>query len=463
MRWSVKERLRRHVIPALALPLAALLLAAGPPSSSQSQSKSQVQADGAGPAPSGADLGRQLMSDFGCPVCHDIGGLQTTVREEAPDLTFEGERVKPDWLFDFLKRPHAIRPGLKARMPDFRLTDEEALAVTEFIATLREKEAPPLPRSVHYSGVISKEYREAATKLVSKDYLDCFKCHVQGGKTPGGKPQEWAPDLTKVAGRVNPDWIIRWIQDPPKYQPGTRMPVFFADKESGPEDILDGDEERQIAALRDYIMSLGDGGGNSPAYREAKENYPEVTAAMGRSLMVKLNCIGCHNVATLPDGKRVGPSLAHEGSRVQRAWLLDFLRNPTVITPGYDLLGLEARMPNFRLTKVESEALADYFEQRLVDTAFSRDPVGAPEARGQLAEQGEWLFEAKECRSCHRIGNKAGGIGPVLTGARDKLKRGWVYAFIRNPQHFLPSTNMPNLKLSEDEARAVGAFLLAPQ
>jgi len=391
-----------------------------------------------------------------------MGDLKTTVREDAPDLSFEGDRVRPDWLFDFLKRPHSIRPGLRARMPDFRLTDEEALALTEFIQTLREREVPPLPKGMTFSGTVSREYREAARRLVSKDYLDCFKCHVLGDKTPGGTPREWAPDLTKAASRLNPDWIIRWIQNPPRYQPGTRMPVFFPDNDSGPEDILDGDEQRQIVALRDYVMSLGDARGNSPAYREAKQRYPEVTAAAGRSLMVKLNCVGCHNVATLPDGKRVGPSLAHEGSRVQRAWLVGFLRNPTVITPGYELLGLEARMPNFHLTPAESESLADYFEQYLVDPALARGPAGSQGATRYLAEEGERLFDEKECKSCHRIGDKAGGIGPVLTGARDKLKRGWVYAFIRNPRHFLPTTNMPDLKLTEEEARAVEAFLMAP-
>lgn len=444
----------------LAWPLAALLVAAVRPSSSQSIP--QGQADGARPTPSQADQGLQLISDLGCSVCHDIGELPTTVREDAPDLSFEGDRVKPDWLFDFLKRPHAIRPGIRARMPDFRLTDEEALALTEFLMSLRDRDAQPLPKPMKYSGTISREHREAGSRLVSKDYLDCFKCHVLGEKTPGGQPQEWAPDLSKVARRLNPDWIIRWIQDPPKYRPGTRMPVFFPDKDSGPEDILQGDEEQQIAALRDYLMTLGEGGGNSQAYRSAKESYPEATAAMGRSLMVKLNCVGCHNANSLPDGKRVGPSLAHEGSRVQRAWLLRFLGNPTAITPGYDLLGLEARMPSFRLTQAETEVLADYFEQRLVDTTLAKNR-GGPEVIGQLVERGEQLFEEKECRSCHRIGGKAGGIGPVLTEARDKLKRGWVYAFIRNPQHFLPTTEMPNLKLSEDEAVAVEAFLMAPQ
>ena len=35
------------------------------------------------------------------------------------------------------------------------------------------------------------------------------------------------------------------------------MPTYFSDAASGPEDILEGDEERQILALRDYILSLG--------------------------------------------------------------------------------------------------------------------------------------------------------------------------------------------------------------
>ena len=75
--------------------------------------------------------GRALIERLGCPVCHDIPGHATTIRKEAPDLTWEGDRVRPDWLFAFLKAPGTIRPALTARMPNFRLTDEEALALTE--------------------------------------------------------------------------------------------------------------------------------------------------------------------------------------------------------------------------------------------------------------------------------------------------------------------------------------------
>jgi len=50
---------------------------------------------------------------------------------------------------------------------------------------------------------------------------------------------------------------VRWLLDPERIQPGTKMPSFFADASSGPEDILEGHEERQILALRDHLLSIG--------------------------------------------------------------------------------------------------------------------------------------------------------------------------------------------------------------
>ncbi len=35
------------------------------------------------------------------------------------------------------------------------------------------------------------------------------------------------------------------------------MPSYFLDEFSGPDEILGGDEQRQILALREYLLSLG--------------------------------------------------------------------------------------------------------------------------------------------------------------------------------------------------------------
>lgn len=89
---------------------------------------------------------------------------------------------------------------------------------------------------------------------MSEDYFACFSCHQQGDRKPEGPPAGWAPDLALAKERLNPEWIVEWIQDPQALMPGTNMPTFYP---GGPDDIFDGDEDKQIIAMRDYIMLLG--------------------------------------------------------------------------------------------------------------------------------------------------------------------------------------------------------------
>ena len=89
---------------------------------------------------------------------------------------------------------------------------------------------------------------------MSDDYFACFSCHQQGDKKPEGPPEGWAPDLELAKDRLNPDWVVRWIEEPQTLMPGTRMPSFYP---GGPDDILEADEPRQMEAMRDYIWTLG--------------------------------------------------------------------------------------------------------------------------------------------------------------------------------------------------------------
>jgi hypothetical protein len=62
-----------------------------------------------------------------------------------------------------------------------------------------------------------------------------------------------------AAQRLYPEWILEWLHDPQKLLPGTKMPTFYADPNApdGPPDILNGDDELQMRALRDYVVSIG--------------------------------------------------------------------------------------------------------------------------------------------------------------------------------------------------------------
>jgi hypothetical protein len=84
---------------------------------------------------------------------------------------------------------------------------------------------------------------------------------MQGTRTPEGPKDGWAPDLTLARQRLNPNWIIKWLKDPQKVQPGTKMPSFYP---GGPDNVLGGKEDVQIEALRDYLMSIGRGAAPEP-------------------------------------------------------------------------------------------------------------------------------------------------------------------------------------------------------
>ena len=168
-----------------------------------------------------------------------------------PILNGEGEKVQADWLFNFVKAPVPIRPWLQVRMPTFGLADEEANTVVGYFEALDRVQVP----FVHLErAALKAENVEAGRLLTSKDYFDCFSCHQRGAQKPQGPPEGWAPDLALAHVRLSPEWIVKWLHDPQKVMPGTKMPSFFP---GGPPDVLGGDDEAQIRALRDYILSLG--------------------------------------------------------------------------------------------------------------------------------------------------------------------------------------------------------------
>ena len=203
--------------------------------------------------------GRRLVARYNCTGCHVIEGRGGDIRRlyqeqptlAPPILNGEGEKVQADWLFNFVKAPVPIRPWLQVRMPTFGLADEEANTVVGYFEALDRVQVP----FVHLErAALKAENVEAGRLLTSKDYFDCFSCHQRGAQKPQGPPEGWAPDLALAHVRLSPEWIVKWLHDPQKVMPGTKMPSFFP---GGPPDVLGGDDEAQIRALRDYILSLG--------------------------------------------------------------------------------------------------------------------------------------------------------------------------------------------------------------
>ena len=95
------------------------------------------------PVAGDAYTGRETMRVVGCFACHNTAPWEgepltndptlvpTGDNEHGPNLRGVATKVTPEWLFAWLKDPHAMWP--ETRMPDLRLTDQEAADIVAYI------------------------------------------------------------------------------------------------------------------------------------------------------------------------------------------------------------------------------------------------------------------------------------------------------------------------------------------
>jgi mono/diheme cytochrome c family protein len=207
--------------------------------------------------------GRALVRRQNCVGCHEIEGDGGEFRKLVADpslappmLTPEGAKVQPDWLYAFLQGPIIIRPWLAVRMPTFGLDDARLNGVIRYFGA-----------TAHSIGQFRTYDEKQITELAAPGHemftlLQCQKCHVLGEVPKDIPPDNLAPDLRMAHERLQPDWIIPWLIDPKKIQPGTRMTQFWPDYPKSPYTQMDNNADMQIRAVRDYLMSLR--GGPSP-------------------------------------------------------------------------------------------------------------------------------------------------------------------------------------------------------
>ena len=75
------------------------------------------------------------------------------------------------------------------------------------------------------------------------------------------------------------------------------------------------------------------------------------------------------------------------------------------------------------------------------------------------AEQGKLLFFSQGCYGCHRIGVVGTPIANDLAHVGRKYTESQMAQWLRDPASQKPTAHMPRLALSEDEIRALAAYL----
>jgi len=360
------------------------------------------------PAGDGAG-GETVFESVGCTGCHFRGpgaerGHRPDHRRHGPDLGDLDGKVTAGWLFAWLRNPRQYAPG--TRMPDLRLTADEAADLTAFLLEGRALE----PGSAEPRPAGGGGDAEAGRAAISE--YGCYGCHIIAGFEDAGK---------------------------------------FA----GSWDSVEGFTGHDTPGLPDFALSSDEAG----AIRAAAAAAPDTDGGAliaGRRLVTRFNCRGCHLIegagrairATIDKEGLLPPDLNGEGSRVQPRWLAAYLHDPGSVRLRS---WLSVRMPTFPFNDEQVRTVVAYFrtlEREEMLIAPDSPPTAKSIALGREA------FDLMPCSGCHPTdptivipAGLSARFGPPLFLARARLRYGWIESWIREPQRWTPGTAMPSFFL----------------
>ncbi|MFN3152159.1 PA14 domain-containing protein [Bremerella sp.] len=204
---------------------------------------------------------RRHLATFNCYACHqrdEIGGVnadlnsyfhttQAEMGDEGripPTLDGVGAKLTENWMAKVLREGAKDRPYMKTVMPNFG--GQNVGQLKDLFASLDTlPEHPPIE-------IPETEGRIKATgrHMVGDKVFGCIKCHTFAGEKASGVQ---GIDMTLMTRRLNHDWFLAYVKDPPRFRKGTRMPTAWPNGKSVMRSILSGDADQQIEAIWIYL------------------------------------------------------------------------------------------------------------------------------------------------------------------------------------------------------------------
>jgi hypothetical protein len=209
-----------------------------------------------------------------------------------PPLVGEGHKVQTDWLHAFLMDPHPIRPAVVMRMPNFRMSSDEAKKLVNYFAAKDNAEWPyeyqERRRDTYLTAMEAAhpQRMDDALKIVT-DGNYCVKCHAVGDYTPVGAIKTQGPQLANVYQRLRPEFVRNWVANPMRTLPYTGMPVNIPYASEPPhfggvsQELYPGTSIEQLNGLVDLLMNFDEYAKRQTTIKSMVKEVAPVDAAAG--------------------------------------------------------------------------------------------------------------------------------------------------------------------------------------
>jgi mono/diheme cytochrome c family protein len=201
-------------------------------------------------------------------------------------------------------------------------------------------------------------------------------------------------------------------------------------------------QEQAIEAERARLIKAEDEAADSDMSDDALRAFMRASMQKQGQLNTQADQLAIRKGSLARARKEVAPNLKEIRAKLNKDWLPAWLRDPLTFRPS-------TRMPHFGLTEEQVPAIAAFIWQAAEKKTAPAQPPGD-------AARGKTTFETRGCLACHTL-DGSGGFAADLARVGEKANHDYLVEWIRNPPSW---TVMPNLRLEDQEARDIAAFLM---
>lgn len=165
--------------------------------------------------------GRLLLGELGCTSCHaaDDSLVGQLMAKQAPRLTGVGERISSDYLWRFLRDPHAVKPGTMMPAMLEHLEESERVQVAAALASYLATTGTWRPQST------GLESAKRGARVFHE--IGCIACHLPRNGKPAN-PSTSIP-LVGIGEKYSAASLQAFLKNPHAIRPSGRMPNFNLD------------------------------------------------------------------------------------------------------------------------------------------------------------------------------------------------------------------------------------------